>query len=174
LYTNERPENDAVVACIDDGIHVPVLFGSSVESRSTQLFEGRWTVTVRLPLVTRFTFDPFVEHPLARNVTTCVSGAVPTCRTAGWNVIEPRTLVQVTAPVATMDLCLARGESDAVATGANESAVIAAVSTASNVVRQNFDMEPPFKILLSLAVSNVTFSPDRVLSHFSRPGTFSD
>lgn len=70
LYTKASPENEAVVEWIELGFHVPVLFGSSVVSRARQLFEGRCTTTVRVPLATRLTFEPFVTQPVARNFTT--------------------------------------------------------------------------------------------------------
>jgi len=66
LYTNENPEKSAVVEWIVLGFHVPVLpFGNCVVRRPMQLFEGRWTVTTRVPLVTCFTFEFFVMHLLA-------------------------------------------------------------------------------------------------------------
>lgn len=103
-----KPENVPVVewSLILLAVHVPVACTGceKIARDEAHSFVGRVITSESDPPVTLLTFDPVVTQWLVWNTTAMRSGRVPTWCSAGWNVIEPDTLLQLMVPVATTTL----------------------------------------------------------------------
>jgi hypothetical protein len=103
--TKPKPENVPVVewSFIFLAVHVPVACTGweRIANDEAQALVGRLITSAKEPPVTFLTFEPVVVQWLVWKTIEMRTGTVPTWCSAGRNVTEPESLLQLMLPVAT-------------------------------------------------------------------------